>query len=747
MNDPLDSYPSPARSRGLAILVAAHLAALVAIVLAMTPYTYILDAVKQVIFLCAGPVLLMLAVGAIFARQAPAPERGVTLGLVAYGAVLLVSTLTSRYRWIGWWECLMFVSAAGFFMAGFGAGTSQRASTALTRGLALILLAAVLVGFFMFDFTLGGQHHSGVGWLGKKIIEKHTVEGMVPYGPWYNLLRTLMFADTELQSTILNRDFFSGFCLLLLPFALLLALEPGAGRGRWAWRAVGYLTALGALSCILGNADHLYQLGLPLVVLGAFCFLAFRAAPADSAGARGAVLALAVTLGVWIALNAFLIPKRFPHWLHSPTPFTGLDSLRIIWSGALKVFRDFPILGGGPGTFRIYFVNHRDPEYYNFGVNSVTTLSHNHFLDVLSETGLLGLAAFLILLGALLAPALRWMRRHPDPRLRLALLAAATAVLAMFAFSMTSPFSQWVIGIAPLWSVMGLLAGLNTQARRAEAPADAASLTTQAARRAPTLLAPVALGAAFALALAVFPSSISCALSQFRAECRYAIGLNWLENANHMMTDRNAGPEQIEYGLNKAVDGFEATLREDPTFVSAYYKVGSAYCSLSQLADARAAGLKKKNQLEEAGRRQEVADRAMKQSLDAYLALERLWPDYAEIHYNFGIVYGQIAERLRARYAVTHDPALLRQAEEDEKKATTHLERMVRLAHKSEVAQLAATAFIRIDDHRRAFAILKAASDREPSNFDLASRYLAEATILKDAQAEAQARQRMMKNK
>jgi O-antigen ligase len=60
---------------------------------------------------------------------------------------------------------------------------------------------------------------------------------------------------------------------------------------------------------------------------------------------------------------------------------------------AMKIFQDYPIFGSGPKLFRELC----SLEIYNTGIHSCTTHPHNTYIQLLSETGILGFALLCIL--------------------------------------------------------------------------------------------------------------------------------------------------------------------------------------------------------------------------------------------------------------------------------------------------------------------------------------------------------------
>lgn len=102
------------------------------------------------------------------------------------------------------------------------------------------------------------------------------------------------------------------------------------------------------------------------------------------------LLSLGVVAGVWLANLGEL--GRFTT-LFDPNDPTTTSRLGI-WQVALFMFTDYPLLGGGLGSF---------PHFYSvWGTELATDLlashAHNIFLHLLAETGLLGLVGFLGLL-------------------------------------------------------------------------------------------------------------------------------------------------------------------------------------------------------------------------------------------------------------------------------------------------------------------------------------------------------------
>ncbi|KKR51220.1 MAG: hypothetical protein UT84_C0002G0081 [Candidatus Curtissbacteria bacterium GW2011_GWA1_40_16] len=106
----------------------------------------------------------------------------------------------------------------------------------------------------------------------------------------------------------------------------------------------------------------------------------------------------------------------------------------VVWQGAFKVFGGWPVLGSGPETFvSTYFLfrpaSHNQTTEWEFYYNK----AHNEFLNYLANTGVLGLASYLILLSVIL---FQLIKKNPQEKLPV----ASKAVIAATAGYLTTIF-------------------------------------------------------------------------------------------------------------------------------------------------------------------------------------------------------------------------------------------------------------------------------------------------------------------
>ncbi|MDR7430058.1 MAG: O-antigen ligase family protein [Armatimonadota bacterium] len=206
-------------------------------------------------------------------------------------------------------------------------------------------------------------------------------------------------------------------------------LHTGAGRGdlpELGWNAAGTVLAaasLVALGLALTTKSRtrvlLWAAQLPVLagllatlsrgawvgwLAGVLCFCLL----AGTASRRVRWGAVAVLVGVLLAASS--IPAFRARALTLLDP--GHYRYRIVvWKAAMRMVADRPWTGVGFGAFVREYDNYRVPE----DSYAPAPFAHNLPLSLAAETGLPGLAAFLVFLGALLRAGYRTAARSPDP--------------------------------------------------------------------------------------------------------------------------------------------------------------------------------------------------------------------------------------------------------------------------------------------------------------------------------------------
>lgn len=176
--------------------------------------------------------------------------------------------------------------------------------------------------------------------------------------------------------------------LLLLAFPLSLALGAGPSRRTRPWLAVSGGMALGIY--LTGSRGALVALA---VSIGAWLLLTKPRPTTMLAIGAGAAAVLAVP-GVFSRV-ATLAAVLDPDSVAVVDP--SINDRSTVQVVGLAMAEDHPILGVGLGNFLL-----REPEYQRVTgefISQGVLAPHNLYIELLAETGILGLAAWLLLVG------------------------------------------------------------------------------------------------------------------------------------------------------------------------------------------------------------------------------------------------------------------------------------------------------------------------------------------------------------
>jgi len=122
---------------------------------------------------------------------------------------------------------------------------------------------------------------------------------------------------------------------------------------------------------------------------------------------------------------------------------------RIVWTGAVNVWKRYPILGSGVETFAYSYYKDRPMEHNNVSEwDFLYNKAHNEFLNYLATTGLVGLVSYCILLTALIGYPAYSALKHKDTSLEVtALLFSVSAGLVALTISNALGFSTVMVTV------------------------------------------------------------------------------------------------------------------------------------------------------------------------------------------------------------------------------------------------------------------------------------------------------------
>lgn len=587
-----------------------------------TPYTHQLDDIKNV-YLMFFPPLLLLAAGILvdfksFSWRTHGPS--LLLGLFMVNAVF--SLLINPYKMIGE-RVLWFTAACATFTVIFAwfMDTDLKVRRVMLY-FTLLGLASTIFGLFLF----AGQGFTEI--IYNSVKDSPTWNRSPMLSPWITLFYTLMKSRTDMYSFILNPDFYAAFLVMTIPIPVSMFLA----ETRLRYKAIALVTFLLMLTClVLTNSNDSY---FSIIIAAVFYIVLSVIYVRGWSFSRPFLITLAVGMAALVGSVVLLMwPTVMATWDFKASAFEGR---MVLWSGGFwpwlygdDITRSHldPIsilFGVGLGGYRHYFPLFRRSDFFDQQINNVTTFGHNWYLDVLLETGAIGLLLFLAFHVWIFVNGIQQIRRTESRTRLLYQLAILTGLLGIAIQNFSSPNNRWAVAGMTYWAMFGLSMGIfRTDYPAVDKPDDQPGRSVAGF---PVWRACNMAFLAFA-AIFVFRSTFNQAVDYWTASKLNSSGLRKMEAAQD--PSYNQG-ERLQI-LNRAREDFERAIAANPTFTTSYYKLGNVYNSLNRTDEA----------------------------VNTYETLQRISPNYSEIHLNLGIMYYVLAAELQTL------PEQLREERED----------------------------------------------------------------------------------
>jgi O-antigen ligase len=201
---------------------------------------------------------------------------------------------------------------------------------------------------------------------------------------------------SSVTGTFINRNYFAGYLLMVIPLSIGFFFSREAFQRvsfmGWRHRLSSFdgktlLIAFGIIVMTLALLFSASRMGIVSLLLSfSLISFLFRERQKGQKFSRTTVLifGLAILWAVWIGLDA-VISRFF-------TTSEGFKARWMIWANTFQIFKDFPILGSGLGTFIHIF-----PMYRSFHVKGFHSHAENDFLQLMSEVGLIGIGLLFVL--------------------------------------------------------------------------------------------------------------------------------------------------------------------------------------------------------------------------------------------------------------------------------------------------------------------------------------------------------------
>ncbi|HAZ08955.1 MAG TPA: hypothetical protein DCZ01_10645 [Elusimicrobia bacterium] len=363
-------------------------------------------------------------------------------------------------------------------------------------------------------------------------------------------------------STFGNPNFLSSYNVVLMPMALALAIEERRPARRWAYAGL-FLTLEAALLATLTRSSWLGAVvGCATLSLSPRLRDRAREQPRPLGLLVGAAAAMAL---LWpaSALSTGYTPTvvgrltEVSTFLARDGSYSPLHQRVLIWACAWLMGSEAPLLGKGGGLFELFYpfyqghLIHEIPFFR--GMRTHANNAHNEILEIFSQTGLLGLGAFVAFWVVFFWAVRRWSAGRPgrDPLWA----GAASGCAGMLADNMLNVSLHFAVPAFMFWWTAGTVMG-------------------RGARQAPERLvwkAPAVLRRAAAAALVL--AALAAAWLQVRFWNREA----WYFAGFKLVRQNN---------LSAGIHALERSRSWGPREVNALYELGNAYARAARPNDA-----------------------------------------------------------------------------------------------------------------------------------------------------------------
>jgi O-antigen ligase/tetratricopeptide (TPR) repeat protein len=358
---------------------------------------------------------------------------------------------------------LMFFSKITFIKyLCFGGAFFLMASLIRTRAqLKIVLYTMAVMAFLCAVYGLMQKFPDGFKWLG---FTREFKQEDIPHFP---LLKGLIIwaRHPRIPSTFGNPNFFAAYIVLMTPvvFGMIAASKKIIGAV-----LAGSVAAILTL-CIVLTQTRGGWLGYAagfLIYLLFFIFTVERDRVAHKPVFWICAAAFFIAATVYLSQSP-IVSKRIKHTIANMQSGQGtVDSRSIFYKGTLNMFEAKPVFGQGVGSFQIRFPFYRPNDYRMHRVSHNTRHSHSEYLQLLGEMGIIGLLAFLVVIGAAVKTTWRTFIVGKNNNHRLISIGLLMILLAFLAYVVVNPgmIITTLIGVAGLGLIFVtlLLSGKKT---------------------------------------------------------------------------------------------------------------------------------------------------------------------------------------------------------------------------------------------------------------------------------------------
>ncbi len=138
------------------------------------------------------------------------------------------------------------------------------------------------------------------------------------------------------------------------------------------------------------------------------------------------------------------------------------------WSCAIRMFKDKPFWGYGPGTYMFKYGPYQITEERTIISTNAGDMgnAHSEYLGPLSESGVLGMLTFILILGVVIYTAIRAYTRLSDKRLKTIVLSALIGLITYYVHGLLNNFLDTDKISAPFWGFTAMIVFLDIYSKK-----------------------------------------------------------------------------------------------------------------------------------------------------------------------------------------------------------------------------------------------------------------------------------------
>jgi O-antigen ligase len=137
------------------------------------------------------------------------------------------------------------------------------------------------------------------------------------------------------------------------------------------------------------------------------------------------------------------------------------------WSCAIRMFEEKPFFGFGPGTYMFQYARYQlNDDRTIISTNSADGgNAHSEYLGPLSESGVLGMLTFLLIIGVVVYTAVHTYMRLTDRRLKSFVLAALVSLVTYYIHGFLNNFLDTDKLSVPFWGFTAMIVAIDIYSR------------------------------------------------------------------------------------------------------------------------------------------------------------------------------------------------------------------------------------------------------------------------------------------